>query len=74
MAVEGFGLVKQFCVSMTSDEYYPFGYDGLLRRRSRREFSWRSLLVYFASQVINRVGNPFGLGEWVVGYFSPRAE
>jgi SAM-dependent methyltransferase len=64
-----FSPVKVFTVSMGNRTYYPFFYDGLIKikKPSFKEFlrSWR----YYLPLLIDNIGNPFGLGFEVVGYF-----
>jgi SAM-dependent methyltransferase len=56
-------------VSMGDREYYPLLYDGLLRIRSVREVTPRSAIRYHLPVLLANLGNPVGLGDWIVAYF-----
>ncbi len=66
-----FGFTEQavFTVSMGSPSYYPLLYDGLLRRNRIWSTSPKTLLKFFLPQIVDNLGNSFGMGQWVVGYY-----
>lgn len=61
--------LKVFNISMGSQTFYPFFYDGLLTRQKITDFNLKTLLKYWLPIFVDNVGNGFGGGQWVVGYF-----
>lgn len=63
----GFEPIQTHTVSMGDPTYYPLFYDGLLScRRPKSAEQWlRGTLPRLAA----RLGDPFGMGDWIVGYF-----
>jgi hypothetical protein len=60
-------------VSMGDRTYYPWLYDGLLHVG---KLSWtrpRTILTYYAPLLLANLGNPLGLGDWIVAYFRKSA-
>lgn len=56
-------------VSMGNPTFYPTFYDGLLRVERLGEISPGRLLRFYLPQLLDNIGNRFGRGTWVVGYF-----
>jgi 2-polyprenyl-3-methyl-5-hydroxy-6-metoxy-1,4-benzoquinol methylase len=65
----GFESLTVFTVSMGSSTYFPMLYNGLLLRERFSEISRRNLLRHFLPMLVDNLGNRFGRGHWVVGYF-----
>jgi SAM-dependent methyltransferase len=65
----GFHEEQVFTVSMGSPTYFPLFYDGLLNILPISALTLKSLFKYWIPIFLNNLGNPFGRGEWVVGYF-----
>ena len=69
MRETGFAQISMKSVSMGSRTYYPWFYDGLLSRQSFAKY-WRGgNLQSKIPQLLAFLGNSFGRGEWLVGYF-----
>lgn len=58
-----------FSKSMGSPMYYPMFYDGLFSRAPVRGVPVRTLIRYWCPLVVDNLGNPFGKGQWLIGYF-----
>lgn len=65
----GFKPLLVQTVSMGDSTYFPLFYDGLLNIRPLSTISARELVRYWLPMAANRLGNPVGRGEWVVGLF-----
>ena len=61
--------LKVFNISMGSQTFYPFFYDGLMTQQKITDFNLKTLLKYWLPLFVDNVGNGFGGGQWVVGYF-----
>ena len=61
--------LKVFNISMGSQTFYPFFYDGLMTQQKITDFNLKTLLKYWLPTFVDNVGNGFGGGQWVVGYF-----
>jgi 2-polyprenyl-3-methyl-5-hydroxy-6-metoxy-1,4-benzoquinol methylase len=68
----GFSVIQLFTISMGNRTYFPMFYDGLLARTPVRSVTLRSFIKYHLPMVIDNLGNPFGKGQWIVGYFRKR--
>jgi SAM-dependent methyltransferase len=62
----GFKVLRSETVSMGNNTYYPFFYDGLLRKRLPRSLRQ---IRYDLTRLASQAGVPFGKGEWIVAYF-----
>ena len=56
-------------ISMGNSMYYPLFYDGLLAIKPLAQIQRRTLVKYYLPLVLANLGNRFGLGEWIIGYF-----
>ena len=61
--------LKIFNISMGSQTYYPFFYDGLMTRQKITDFDLKTLLKYWLPLFVDNIANRFGGGQWVIGYF-----
>ena len=61
--------LKIFNISMGSQTYYPFFYDGLMTRQKITDFDMKTLLKYWLPLFVDNIANRFGGGQWVIGYF-----
>lgn len=65
----GFTTVETRSISMGDKTYYPMFYDGLLRHVPLSEIPLGTLIRYWLPLFADNLGNPFGRGNWLVGYF-----
>ena len=65
----GLEPVRTFDISMGSRTYYPMFYDGLMSRQKMSDFPAGQLLRYWLPIFADNLGNPFGRGQWAIGYF-----
>ena len=63
------GTIEMKTVSMGDPTYYPWFYDGLLRRVPLSEIPLKTLVRYWLPLAFDALGNPFGRGQWLVGFF-----
>jgi SAM-dependent methyltransferase len=69
----GFSTLEQSSVSMGSSTYFPLLYDGLLRRNTLKQRGLKNLLKMDLPCILDTFGNPFGRGQWLVGYYRAAA-
>ena len=69
--IERVGLREErmFTVSMGSPTFFPMFFDGLLFRYRLQDIPIRQLARFWLPMFADNVGNPFGRGQWLVGYF-----
>ena len=67
LAEAGFRAEDVRTVSMGNPTYFPMFYDGLLTRKRLRELEFAPR--YWLPQIVDNIGNRWGKGQWVVGYF-----
>ncbi|MCA0446043.1 MAG: class I SAM-dependent methyltransferase [Bacteroidetes bacterium] len=65
----GFDSIKISTISMGNPIYFPMFYDGLLSRKSIRNIPIKTLFMYYLPMFFDNLGNRFGKGQWIVGYF-----
>jgi len=62
----GFTVISLRSVSMGNRDYYPWFYDGLLRRIPLSEIGLKTLVRYWGPIALDNFGNKFGRGHWLV--------
>lgn len=66
----GLRSLETFTVSMGSPTYFPMFFDGLLFRFRVNDIPVKTLIRYWLPQFTDNIGNVFGRGQWLIGYFT----